>query len=176
MAKFFLFALLVLLCVSCGGESSEDAAESGLTPAPAPPPMPAIPPAADPGSGYRRLGTATMVPVPEGMDVANEYTRMFYVGELETLHAKFSDEMKTVLSLDDLAERRAQFSAQFGAESEVIHQESKVDGDFRAYVRWVRYENYPDIVGIEWILRKDDSVAGFYVRPAAPGDAQPSAQ
>jgi hypothetical protein len=117
-----------------------------------------------------------MIPAPVGIETANNYTRMFYDGELEKLHSKFSDEMKTVLSLDELTERRAQFAAQFGAESEVIHQESKIDGEFRAFVRWVRFENYPDIVGIEWILRKDDSIAGFYVRPAVEGDAQPSAQ
>lgn len=165
MIRFLLVALSILACLACGGDESPTQpetkpAESGSAPEPAPEPAP--------GDGKVVVARPQIVTQVRGIEVANEYTRKFYAGELKELYDKFSDEMRTVLPLPQLTTRQAEFSTQFGPETKLVHEESKMDGGYRAFVRWARFEKYDGVIGVQWILRKDDTIAGFFIRPAQP--------
>ena len=45
-----------------------------------------------------------------------------------------------------------------------------MDGNYRSFVRWARFERYDGVIGIQWVLRDDDSIAGFWVKPDQSGD------
>lgn len=158
------FSVALVFTWGCGGEPPSATPE--ITPAP-PAPAAAAAAGGEPGLPRREAATAKLGPAIPGSDVADEYTRQFCAGELRELFGKFSDEMKTVLPFDQLEAQQAQFREQFGRETQLIHRESKVEGDHRAIVRWARFENYDGVIGVEWILRNDDdAIAGFFVRPA----------
>jgi hypothetical protein len=162
--------LLLAAAVGCGSAPeqsplSQPAAAPAPAPAPATAPAPPVAPA--PGTSGLRA-KAIVAPAVAGADVADRYTQMFYSGEVGPLFEHFSDEMKKVLPLPQLTERQAQFLEQFGRELALVHQESKLDGNYRAFVRWARFEKREGVFGVQWILRDDDSVAGFFVRAAQP--------
>ena len=50
--------------------------------------------------------------------------------------------------------------------AEVLGEESQQKGEYRGFVRWARFEKFDGVIEVLWILREDDSIAGFYVRPA----------
>jgi hypothetical protein len=156
-----VLALHVALATGCGGREDAPAPQSPA-PSPAPAPAPAIPPAIPPAGPAAEPGPGA----PRGADVADRYTQMFYAGELDALYARFSDEMKAVLPRTLLTERQAQFLAQFGRETGLVHRESKVEGEYRSFVRWARFEKQEGVIGVQWILRADDSIGGFFVRAA----------
>ncbi len=174
MIRFLLAVLSTLACLACGGDESSTDVARQPAPEPAPQTRPAEPgsaPPPAPGPG-KVVARAQLVSQVRGIEVANEYTRKFYASELKELYSKFSDEMKTVLPLERLATRQAEFSTQFGPESKVVHEESKMDGGYRAFVRWARFEKYDGVIGVQWILREDDTIAGFFIRPAQPTVAE----
>jgi hypothetical protein len=141
--------LLLAVLTGCSGEPSEaeaavpDAAES---PSAAPPPGPASDPA--------------------DLATVRRYTEMFYRGELDSLFEKFSDEMKEVIPRERLAALHERAVTEFGSETRVIGEDSQTKGDYRAFVRWARFDGTEDVIEIQWILRPDDEIAGFYIRPA----------
>lgn len=180
MARMVPLLLSIIVWAGCSGppsgEASAAAAPAAAAPAPAPAPQGATGP-----SGGAQTGAAPQTGLPDdlrvtshiapqipGSEVADRYTHLFYDGELAKLFAKFSDEMKTDVPLAQLEQNHAKFVAQFGNEATVVHRESKEEDGYRAFVRWSRFEKYDGVIGIQWILREDDSIAGFYVRSAQP--------
>jgi hypothetical protein len=168
MSRIALFVLSIA-CVACSAEPEPQALGAAAEgPAGAPGPSPGRPaeaaPPAELPENLRVL--ARIAPPDEPQPVADEYTRMFYEGELEQLFAKFSSEMKATIPLAQLELHQARFVGQFGKEREVVHRESKNEEGYRAFVRWARFEKADGLVGIQWILSEDDSIAGFYVRQA----------
>jgi hypothetical protein len=157
--------------LGCGGERPE--AESvGAAPAPAPSPAASeAPPAPAPTPSPVGEVAVTIVPVvPDGVagrDTAREYTRMFYAGELEPLFEKFSPEMRTeILPLEKLRALREQVRERYGEETQVLGEDSQTKGDLRGFARWARFSRHDGVIEIRWILRPDDTVAGFMVIPA----------
>ena len=55
----------------------------------------------------------------------------------------------------------------FGKETSVIGEETQTKGDRRGFVRWARFDKTDEIIEIQWILRPDDAVAGFFIKPAS---------
>lgn len=97
-----------------------------------------------------------------------EYTALFYRGDLSALHAHFSDEMKKTLPLDKLVALRASVDKQYGKEVKVLAKDTKAQGKYRAFVRWARFDKYDGVIEVLFMLRDDDTIAGFFIRPAQP--------
>ena len=55
----------------------------------------------------------------------------------------------------------------FGQEIGVIAEDSSTRGEFRGFVRWARFDETDEVIELQWILRANDEVAGFFIRPAA---------
>ncbi len=159
MSRWLIFSLLFLVCAGCGSDAPEPAADDDDAPATLPqaPTRPAPP-----------MSRARIAPEVDGLEVALAYTSKFYSGELDGLFAEFSDEMKAIMPLEQLEQNHAEFAEKFGREIEMVYEESKIDGDQRSFVRWARFENHDGVIGVQWILHPDDSVAGFFIRPAEP--------
>lgn len=103
-----------------------------------------------------------------GFETVTRYTEQFYAGELEKLFERFSDEMKTQLPLDRLRELHAFVAERYGREVELIDQDTQTKDEYRGFVRWARFSDHEGVIQIEWILRRDDTIAGFFIRPAQP--------
>ena len=159
--------LSLLLC-RCGGsepeapEAPEPAATRGA-PANSPAPDATPPPLGDVQVSIVPLAPAGIA----GADLVREYTRMFYAGELEALVQKFSPEMREdILPLDKLRALREELLEQYGEEVQVLGEDAKTRDEYRAFARFARFSKNNDVLQLQWILRPDDSVAGFKVMPA----------
>jgi hypothetical protein len=56
-----------------------------------------------------------------------------------------------------------------GEEVEVVGEDSQTRDDYRGFVRWARFSKHDGLIEIRWILRDDDTIAGFQIREAQPG-------
>jgi hypothetical protein len=159
-AWFVLLVLSIVAPVGCSGNAQEpepatqDEAARGI-----PGPTSATPPATPPAPLRQPVDPAEVAAVAE-------YTRMFYEGRIEALHAKFSEEMQGVLSLEQLTAMYRNAVDNYGKETQVLAEDSDVKGDYRAFVRWARFDKTEEVIELQWILRPDDAIAGFYIRPA----------
>jgi len=164
VAGSIAFAVLLL---GCGGAERE-------TPEPSPgPETPGEPDRGELQAPSRPLGEFQISITPAqgaGLETVREYTRMFYAGELDRLHERFSPEMRSdVMPLDKLRELREFVRRTYGDETEVVGEDSQTKGDYRGFARWARFSAHEGVIEVQWILRPDDSVAGFFVRPAGAG-------
>jgi hypothetical protein len=169
---------MAVVFVGCGGGSGHQLTSAPPpVEAPSPPSAPSVPqPAAPAPPPSEPIAGSARVYAGEEFEVADEYTRLFYAGELDRLFGRFTDEMKTALPLEQLRQNRAAFNEQFGRELAVVHRESQVDGEHRAFMRWARFQKSQEVVGVQWILREDDTIAGFFVRLAPRPTDQPAKQ
>lgn len=156
IALSWLVAGLVL--AGCGGGSPSADVEPASVP-------PSTATAEQPGGSPNLTGRGGLVRIEdESMRVVRGYTAQFYAGELTALHERFSDEFKLEMPLAGLQQLHDSVRSELGRELEVIGEDSRVDGEYRGFVRWARFEKYDGVVQIVWILREDDTIAGFRVR------------
>lgn len=153
----------VLLCGCGGSEPREPEPEAPSAPAPTASAAPAPAPVGE--------GQVSIVPLApagiEGADLVREYTRMFYAGELEALVQKFSPEMREeILPLHKLRALRDEMRSQYGEELQVLGEDAQTKGEYRGFARFARFSKNDAVLQLRWILRPDDSVAGFQVMPA----------
>ncbi len=106
------------------------------------------------------------VPDPAAITVVQRYTEMFYRGEIDLLHGKFSSEMQQVLSLAQLSALHEHVIATYGKETRVIAEDAQSNADYRGFVRWARFDKTEDVIEVKWILKPDDTIAGFFIQPA----------
>lgn len=144
-ALALLILLLPLGWAGCGGGQ--------------PSPPPGAPPA-PPES--RALGVS---PPDPAFAAVHEYTKRFYEGDLAWLHDRFSPELKTSLTLDQLVALRRHVDDAFGNEVAVLAEEKQVKGAYRGFGRLARFDKSKEPIQLEWILRPDDTIAGFFVKP-----------
>jgi hypothetical protein len=103
---------------------------------------------------------------------------MFYAGEMDELREKFSEEMKAEFPPGRLELMRDRVRDGLGEETEVVDEDSQVRDEYRGFVRWARFSKHDGLVEIQWVLRQDDTIAGFIIREAqtgrqqSPGDAE----
>jgi hypothetical protein len=116
---------------------------------------------------------------PEKFATVRRYTDMFYRGELDLLFENFSDEMREVVPRDQLSAVHEHAVTNFGKETRVIAEDSAVKNDYRGFVRWAQFDKTDEVIEIQWILRPNDEIAGFFIRPAQKeprGEGNPSPQ
>jgi hypothetical protein len=104
-----------------------------------------------------------------GLELVRRYTQMFYAGETEKLREKFSEEMQDEFPPGRLKVMRERVQLNLGEEIEVIGEDSQARDDYRGFVRWARFSKHEGVVEIQWVLRKDDTIAGFIIREAQEG-------
>jgi len=175
MRHAWVVGLLLALVAGCSGPAAES--EPPETTAAVTEPLVAHVPTPDPLAGVRHplpVPTTASRPQPEtaGLDTARRYTEMFYRGDLEPLFEKFSVEMRSVVPLERLVMMREHAVEAFGKEIGVIAEETDTQGEYRGFVRWARFDGTDEVIEVQWILRPDDEVAGFFIRPAAHEDGQ----
>jgi len=101
------------------------------------------------------------------------YTQLFYDGKLDELYDHFSAGMREVLPREDLEQLRRHTLETYGHETKLLGEEAAARGEFRAFVRWARFDKHDGIMEVQWRLRPDDSIAGFLIRPARKPDEAP---
>jgi hypothetical protein len=149
MRQTLLIATFLALLVGCSGEAHVPAdtplVETPTSPAPAPAPA---------------------VDLAEHA-TAHRYTGMFYRGEIDLLFERFSEEMQEeILPLDQLTALYEHMITHYGTETRVLAVDSKTNGEYRAFVRWAAFDKTEDVIEVQWILRENDVIAGFWIRPA----------
>ena len=161
MRRTLVVLSLLAIAAGCSGEPTEPPpagdskteAVSGVmnvpttAPATTPPPQP---PAIDP------VALATV----------RKYTEMFYEGQLDLLHAKFSEEMRQTVPMEQINLMFEHAVTTYGTETGLIAEEMQTRDDYRAFVRWARFDKTEEIIEIQWILKQNDEIAGFFIRPA----------
>jgi hypothetical protein len=111
-----------------------------------------------------------------GLPVVREMTEQFYRGDLAKLHSRFSDQMKTILTVDKLVAMRAHVEKTYGKEVAVVGEDWQVKDKDRGFVRWARFDKYDGVIQVLWFLhRDDDQVTGFFVEPAQQQPAESKA-
>ena len=171
--RFLAPALLaaVALALGCGGGEREKSAPAAPPAAEAPSGGAPAPGGAPPAAGETLALTTVR---DEGLEAVHEYTRMFYAGELERLHERFSPEMRSeVLPLEKLRGLREFVREKYGDEVEVLNEQSQTKGDYRGFARFARFSKHEGPIEVQWILRPDHTVAGFFVQPAGGAAKRP---
>jgi len=188
-----LFCMLsIVALVGCSGSAPDSQTAAPETPVPGTAPEPTPPVrddvtsvdlSASPRSAFRRAPRADTPPAtgqhnlpiasvdPDELARIHDLTQRFYDGEFEAVFDSFSDEMKGTLSLEQLRQLHERVSAEYGKETEIVGEQAATNNDIRAFVRWARFDGTDAVIRIEWYLRPDDSVAGFFIEPAGkPGE------
>jgi hypothetical protein len=175
--RFLANALLLAVVAGCSGEAPAEptpAAEGSATSIPAETPVAADEVSRSPGQ------PAPRPPVdPEAFAAVHRYTAMFYRGELDALFESFSDEMQGIVPREQLSAVHEHAVTNFGKEIRVIAEDSAVKNDYRGFVRWAQFDKTDQVIEIQWILRPNDEIAGFFIRPAQKerrGEGDPSVQ
>lgn len=154
-----LLLVAVALSAACGGSPSPEPSATGAPTAPAPPGLAVntIPP---PGT-----------PDP-GLDLVHEATLDFYAGDLTKLHGRFSPELAKSLTLEQLIALHRHIVEEYGKEVAVLSEDSQSKNQYRGYVRFAKFDKFPDPIEVQLILKPDDTIAGFFIRPARKPQSQ----
>lgn len=110
-------------------------------------------------------GSATAGEVPTEMTRARAFLALFYRGDLEAMHARFSGEFAERMSLAGLDEMRRSAAAQLGPEVETLDERLGSTDDSTLYVRRARFEKHDGEVEIVIELTDDGSLTGFMIQP-----------
>jgi hypothetical protein len=158
------------LLLGCGSQEPEPTAPAETAQTESPVAEQARPDATDGPDQKKPVVLDVRVSVPSmvkpGFEAVKLYTDQFYAGEFDKLHDKFSDEMKTTVSLDKLREIHAFVAERYGHEVQVLGEDQQTKDDYRGFVRWARFSDYDGVIEIQWILHPDDTVAGFLIEPS----------
>ena len=101
----------------------------------------------------------------EARELGRAYTQQFYDKKLEPLRAKFSTEMAEAMSLEQFTEVRAQLDAQLGPETEMLEDGVETKDDYLVYERRAKFEKYPGVIVVRWVLKEGGAIAGVFLTP-----------
>lgn len=103
------------------------------------------------------------------MEPGRRYTQWLYDGQVDSLWARFSPEMREALpSAQHLAEMREQILAQAGTETTVLSErivDPSPEPGMTVYVRTARFSNVPINVNVTVVTDATGTVQGLSVRP-----------
>lgn len=98
------------------------------------------------------------------LERGRQYSTWFYTGELESLFAKFTPEVKQGLPLAQLRQFREQVDQAFGRETKVIDEKTEITQGFDVYLRTSNFENTTTPIETLFALNSTGLIAGFYVQ------------
>lgn len=170
-----LAGILLAVLAACSNptdpaaEPARPAQPASPTPTPTPTVPSLLPPAAVPAG---TLAPGIREADPTALALAREYTDRFYRGQIDLLYDEFTPGLREVLSLEQLSTLHEHVGTNFGKETGVLAEDAQSNEEYRAFVRWARFDKTDEVIEIRWTLRRDDnSVAEFWIRPAAGKDA-----
>jgi hypothetical protein len=106
------------------------------------------------------------------LELGRRYTQWLYEGQVDSLYARFSPEMRQALpTVQAFSDMRAQIRTQAGDETEVLSErilDPSVAPGMIVYVRTARFANAPMNVNVTVITDAAGIIHGFSVRPAPP--------
>jgi tetratricopeptide (TPR) repeat protein len=103
--------------------------------------------------------------VPPEMTRARAFLALFYRGDLEAMHARFSSEFAERMSLEALDEMWRSAAARLGPEVETLDERLGSTDDSTLYVRRARFEKHDGEIEVVIELTADGSLTGFVIRP-----------
>jgi len=106
-------------------------------------------------------------------EMGRKYTEQFYLGQLAMLHSKFSSDMKSSMDLETFQKVRSQLEIQLGDEVELYGERVEKKDDYLVYVRRARFEKFPGVIEVRWILNDEDAIAGVFFSPEKKPAGQP---
>ena len=104
----------------------------------------------------------------QALETGRRLTAEFYRGELETLVAGFSTEMRESMPVEQLAVMRRSLQETLGDEIEILDEQIRSQQGYSVYRRVAKFEKHDGEVEVLWALRVDGKVGGFFVRRALP--------
>jgi len=103
---------------------------------------------------------------PRVRDMVRIFTKLFYDGKLDELFTHFSPGLREVMPREALGKLHQHVLETYGHETSLLGEEAAERGEYRAFVRWARFDKHEGIMEVQWRLRSDDTIAGFLIRPA----------
>jgi hypothetical protein len=113
------------------------------------------------------------------MELGRRYTQWLYEGQVDSLWARFSPEMRQVLpSAAALEQMRQQIHGQIGDETEVLSErimDPSPEPGMTVYVRTARFASVPMNINVVVVTDASGTIQGLSVRPqqAAPPPPPP---
>jgi hypothetical protein len=166
MKRATTVVMMLALVPGCSGDAPEqEAAVESTAASPSVAIVPVTTPTAPAPTPSPQSPPAPQVD-PAIASTAHRYTEMFYDGKLDLLHEEFSEEMQDIVPMEQLNAMFEHAVTNYGEEAGVIAEESQTRGDYRGFVRWARFDKTDEVIEVQWILKPNDEIAGFYIRPA----------
>ena len=110
--------------------------------------------------------TTALLSEEEAMELGRELSRQFLEGEIDSLWARMSAEMKKGLqSSENLATFQKQFVADAGEETEVVDERVAAAPPHQVYLRTSSFSKKEKPVLLQWALDPNGIITGFFVRP-----------
>ena len=107
---------------------------------------------------------------PAQMELGRRYTQWLYEGQVDSLWARFSPEMRQAIpSAAALEQMRVQIQAQAGDETELLSErimDPSPEPGMTVYVRTARFANVPMNVNVTVVTDASGTIQGLSVRPA----------
>lgn len=130
---------------------------------------------------YRALGMLLLCALAaaaygdeDAFELGRAYTQQFLAGELDTIWAQMSSDMRQSMGGRQALEQfRAQVLAEAGAEQEVLREALQRQPGVLSYLRYSRFEHVPTPVAFSWSFDEARRIAGFFVRPLEPPAESP---
>ena len=105
------------------------------------------------------------------MELGRRYTQWLYQGQVDSLWAKFSPEMRQAIpSAAAMEEMRMQIHAQTGDETELLSErilDPSPEPPYIVYVRTARFANLPMNINVTVVTDPSGTIYGLSVRPQA---------
>lgn len=114
----------------------------------------------------------TGLPEEAVLKLGQQYTDLFYAGDMQLLRSYFSETLKPSLTEKALLDFAAQIKAQAGLEQRLIDERVTVEDGYTIYERSALFDSANLVV--RWVMDDNGVVEGFFIRPnaasAAPSD------
>ena len=114
--------------------------------------------------------TATASAAQEGtesegieMVVGRQYTTAFFQGKLDELYARFTPGFKDQMSMEQFRNALRTVGIDLGVEQDLMGERVQFGEEYKAYIRLVEFSKDPGPFEVVWLLREDQSIAGFRI-------------
>jgi hypothetical protein len=156
--RLFALALTFPLIAGCAGDSQTAVDDPASTP-------PESTAGTESGEmDLRGAARLSRVVSPEWERI-EEFTRLFYDGELEQLYTQFSSSYREEFSMEALTELRNKMLADYGEEVEVVATRTEDSQGYRAFFRASRFSAGDRLIEVAFVIGPDDTISGLVITP-----------
>ncbi len=103
----------------------------------------------------------------EGIDMVmgRQYTKAFFQGKLDEVYARFTPGFKDRKSMVQFRSDLRTVGIDLGVEQDLMGERVQFGEEYNAYIRLVKFSKKPGPFEVVWLLREDQSIAGFRITP-----------